>query len=409
MATKRAYSWKADHDEAKRTKQIQDIYRDIRTKTTVADYHKALKVVEAESAQIRSRDPAKVARIKHIYQVRKDNLEDALINDENLRGHGELVMMNRSIANVMRAYHEIEMDLARLVPNLDKTHGNTLFGVYTSGSLSDVSMKQARDELRKDPNFVAWEESEMRKKLEGHLVILRKELDAIPWMRRHNRIKEALTASIANKAKGEKVRNIGFFAPPVTIPLPLIFFMPPPVPVQPPLEKPRQFEPSEWFTFLFSTFNTNVFSNLLPDIKLVVHADSKDMYGWYSYSHFEYDTLLEHAYPHNPFAINVAAGALKKSWHDWKNTVLHEMCHYWIGLMEMKCNRKKNLGHGPDWQAVCCHAMTVYPDIILAETDDFTIDCQALLHGNQSPLLLHYPFKDPSENGGKEKRRRIVS
>lgn len=218
--------------------------------------------------------------------------------------------------------------------------------------------------------------------LDAEIKKLRVAIEDDPWVKKHTALRVQIETLLKDKQLGiEKRAGLGevtvsfppFDTPmkiyPVPFKLPPIFFLPPKALPQPPITRPDFFNPESWANMLFQIFNENVFSNLLPDIRIELNQTNRNANGWYA--HFGQGpsrrlSTFEHRMKDTPYSITFNAYFLGTDFEQWKETVLHEMCHYWMGLLGVKLNRFMMLnsrGHDTDWRMVCCHAMEVYPDI----------------------------------------------
>lgn len=403
--------------------RLTQLSQSVRQETVVGHYLKdladlddRLKEVNATFTKSEREEQDRLVHLERLLE-RKESLLMRLEQNQHLQALEELrrERVSYPIAELMEQYSKIESALNQSTP-MSSPAMTQLFLTYQSMEGTVVRYLQMKDvernerldralavlqprllemesKLIHDPLFHQWKHEAGI--LQKGLNVIKEQLSAEPWMQRHDALKHAIIQTGLSRREGELKRSVGLN--PLPIPVPSIYFIPPQTPFNlGPIDQPKgKYDAASWANFLFDLFNRTVFSHLLPPITLITDSDRSrpSTFGFYSRSSILHvNSPLEHTTDHNPFAINLNAYTLGRNFVEWKNTMLHEMCHYWVGLMEIKCHRRPMISHGPDWIAVCCHAMAVYPDIRLTEVDGqegVKVDCDT----SHTVLLRFDPLK----------------
>ena len=324
---------------------------------------------------------------------------DRLIALRDANAYVALAKMNVApISRLMTRFHSLNQLLSKAPTTLTS---NPLFSEYQielekfqlldnhDPEKKELAAKigQDRRKLLPLPLFKAWDDR--RSTLGQELDILKEAIAKDPWMKKHNALKGEMEKLARLKESSDEKRFV----------LPQIYIIPPLVMThRPPIPRPKNSSSLlEWIHILFDIFNATVFSNMLPPIDLKIVDDQGGIYGSYiagSVSELYHRTPLEHVFPHTPFQMifslsalggtfggtfgGTSSGTFGGSFELCKRAVLHEMCHYYIGILENKLNRLPliKVSHDNDWKAICCHAMEVYPDVQLAEYPGEIINCR---------------------------------
>jgi len=187
------------------------------------------------------------------------------------------------------------------------------------------------------------------------------------------------------------------------IKLPKIFLLPPRMPSLITPKIPEKYldmaNREKLVAATFKAFNANVFSNMLPETPLLLGGAGGHTLGMTT-TKIEWpqggNIRTEHKERYSVVHIEMFDDCFE-TMAKFLETMLHEMCHYWVAFTEIHFDRRTEWKgartmnhHGDLWQATACHAMDVYPGIILLDKSygyilgyPGPLDCGKLFKGGQ--------------------------